>query len=43
MTQNDDYRRHQMKRFAEAAVYGAGLALGVCVMWFVVWPWIKSW
>lgn len=32
-----------MKQFTAAVLYGAGLALGACIVWFVVWPWIRSW
>ena len=31
-----------MKRFGDAMLWGAGVALGVCIIWFVVWPWIQS-
>lgn len=32
-----------MKQFTTALVYGAGFALGACIVWFVIWPWIRSW
>jgi hypothetical protein len=32
-----------MKRFADAVLWGAGVVLGACIIWFVIWPWIRSW
>jgi len=32
-----------MKSFGNAIIYGAGLVLGGCIIYFVIWPWIRSW
>jgi hypothetical protein len=32
-----------MKRFTDWLLIGAGFALGACVIWYVIWPWIRSW
>jgi hypothetical protein len=32
-----------MKSFSGAVVWGAGVALGACIVWFIVFPWIRSW
>jgi hypothetical protein len=29
--------------FVRYFVIGLALALGCALMWFVIWPWIRSW
>ena len=32
-----------MKQFTTALMYGVGFVLGGCIIYFVIWPWIRSW
>ena len=32
-----------MKRFLDYLIVGAGLAFGACFVYFILWPWVRSW